>query len=76
MFLKGKTDKCLVTSSTNEPFSINSDNEVIKNSNDKKLLEINLNNKLGFDTHVANNCSRVSKKISCFSKSFTILEHF
>ena len=52
---------------TNEPFSINIDNEVIKNSN-KKLLGINLNNRLGFDTHVANICSRVSKKLHALAR--------
>ena len=35
-----------------EPFSIKIDNEIIKNSNNKKLLGITLNNRLGFDTHV------------------------
>ena len=42
-FLKANADKCHLILSTDEPFSINIDNEVIKNSN-KKLLEINLNN--------------------------------
>ena len=42
--------------STDELFSINIDNEVIKNSNNKKLLGNNLNNRLGFDTHVTNIC--------------------
>ena len=45
-----------------EPFSINIDNEVIKNSNNKNLSEINLHNRVGFDTHVANICNRVCKK--------------
>ena len=31
----------------NEPFSISIDNKAIKNSNDKKLLGVNLNNRLG-----------------------------
>ena len=31
----------------NEPFSISIDNRAIKNSNDKKLLGVNLNNRLG-----------------------------
>ena len=42
-FLKANADKCHLILSTDEPFSINIDNEVIKNSN-KKLLGINLNN--------------------------------
>ena len=54
--------------STDEPLSINIGNEVIKNSNNKKLLGINLNNRLGFDTHVANICNRVSKKLHALSR--------
>ena len=75
-FLKANTDKCHLILSTDEPFSINIDNEVIKNSN-KKLLGINLNNRMDFDTDVTNTCNRVSKKlhIVCFSKNFTIYEH-
>ena len=54
--------------STDELFSINIDNEVIKNSNNKKLLAINLSNLLGFDTHVANVCNRVSKKLHALAR--------
>ena len=67
-FLKANTDNCHLILSKDEPFSINIDNEVIKNSNNKKLLGINLNNKLGFDTHVANICSRVSKKLHALAR--------
>ena len=42
-FLKTNADKSHLILSTDEPFSINIDNEVIKNSNNKKLLGINLN---------------------------------
>ena len=45
-----------------EPFSTSIDSEVIKNSNDKKLLGVNLNKRLGVDAHVTNICNRVSKK--------------
>ena len=55
-FLKTNADKC-----TDGPFPINIDNEVIKNSNNMKLLGINLNNRLGFDTHMANICNRISQ---------------
>ena len=37
-FLKANADKCHLILSTDEPFSINIDNELIKNSNNKKLL--------------------------------------
>ena len=53
-FLKANADKCHFILSTDEPFSFNRDNEVIKNSNNKKLLGIKLNKRLGFDSHVAN----------------------
>ena len=56
-FLKANAGKCHDILSMDEPFSINIDNEVIENSNNKKLLGINLNNRLGFDTHVANICN-------------------
>ena len=46
----------------------NIDNEVIKNSNNKKLLGINLNNRLGFDTHITNICNRVSKKLHALAR--------
>ena len=67
-FLKANADKCHLILSTDEPFSINIDNEVIKNSSNKKLLGINLNNSLGFDAHVANICSRVSKKLHALAR--------
>ena len=67
-FLKVSADKCHLILSTDDPFSINVDNEVIKNSNNKKLLGINLNNRLGFDTHVINNCNRASKKLHTLTR--------
>ena len=60
-FLKVNANKCHFILITDAPFSINIDNEVIKSSNNKKLLEINLNNRLGFDTHVTNICNQVSR---------------
>ena len=67
-FLKANADKCHLILSTEEPFSIKIDNEVIKNSNNEKLLGINLNNRLGFDTHVTNICNRVSKKLRALAR--------
>ena len=67
-FLKANADKCHLILSTDELFSINIDNKVIKNSNNKKLLGINLNNRLGFDTHAANICNRVSKKLHALTR--------
>ena len=67
-FLKANTDKCYLILSTAEPFSINIDNEVIKNSRNKKLLGISLNNRLGFDTLVTIICNQVSRKLHALAK--------
>ena len=67
-FLKANANKCHLILSTDEPFSINIDNEVIKNSSNKKLLGINLNNRMRFDTYVANVCNRVSKKLYALAR--------
>ena len=67
-FLKANVDKCDLILSTDEPFSINIDNEVIKTSSSKKLLGTNLNNRLGFDTHAANICYQVSKKLHVLAR--------
>ena len=67
-FLKASADKCHLILSTDEPFLINIDNEVVKNTSNKKLLGINLNNRVGFDTHTANVCNRVSKKFHALAR--------
>ena len=68
-FLKANADKCNLIFSADEPFLINTDNEVIKNSNNKKLFGINLdNNRLGFDTHVTNICNQASKKLHVLAR--------
>ena len=67
-FLKANADKCHLILSTDEPFSINIDNKVIKSSNNKKLLETNLNNRLDFDTHVINIYNRVGKKLNALAR--------
>ena len=67
-FLKENADKRHLILSTDKPFSINIDNEVIKNDNNKKLLRINLNNRLGYDTHVTNICTRMSKTLHALAR--------
>ena len=44
--------------SLDESFTFNIDNEIIKNSNHKKLLGANLNNRLGFDILVTDDLKR------------------
>ena len=63
IFSKSNTDKYHLNLSMDETFSINIDNEAIKNSIYKKMLGFILNKRLGFDTHVTNICNRVSKDL-------------
>ena len=67
-FLKANADRCHLILGTDEPFSINIDNEVIKNSNSKKLVGINLNDRMGLDIYVAIICNRVSKKLHALAR--------
>ena len=67
-FLKANADKCHLILSTDETFSFNVDNEVIKSRNNEKLLGINFNNRLGFDTHITNIYNRVSKKLHALAR--------
>ena len=52
----------------NEPFPINIDNEVIKNSTIRKLLRVNLNITLGFDIYVTNIWNQVNKKLHAVAR--------
>ena len=44
------------------------DREVIKDNHNKKLLGINLNNRVCFDTHLANICDWMSKKFHALER--------
>lgn len=56
----------------NGSFSIDQGNKLIKTSNNKKLLEVNLNIRLGFDIYVTNICKQASKKLSRLYQEFHI----
>ena len=62
-FLEANAEKYDLILSTGEPLLINIDNEVIKNTKNKKRLGISFNNRPGFDTHVASICNRVSMNL-------------
>ena len=72
-FLNVNADKFHLILSMDELVSININNEVIKNSNYKKLLVVNLNNRLGFDTHVINSWNRVTKKLHALAKILQLM---
>ena len=71
--MKVNAEKCYLFLNTDEPFSINIDNAVIKNSNDKKLLRVSLNNRLGLDNQVINICNQVNKKLHALARIYQFI---
>ena len=72
-FLKANAEKRHLFLNTDEPFSINIDNAIIKNSNDKKLLRVSLNNRLGLDNQVTNICNQVNKKLHALARIYQFI---
>ena len=67
--LKANPDKFhLLLSDINPDFSIKVDNCEIKNSKCEKLLGIKIDNKLAFDYHVTDICTKVSQKLHALSR--------
>ena len=44
------------------------DRDIVQESNDVKLLGIKLNNKLKFDKHVSDICSKANRKLSTLTR--------
>ena len=67
--LKANPDKFhLLLSDKNQDLCMRVDSFDIKNSNTEKLLGIKLDNKLTFDPHVSDICSKVSQKLHALSR--------
>ena len=67
--LKANPDKFhLILSEKNQDLSIRVDSINIKNSNTEKLLGIKIDNKLTFDPHVSDICTKVSQKLHALSR--------
>ena len=54
--------------------SIKVDNYEIKNSNEEKLLGITFDNKLTFETHVANLCKKATQKLHTLSRVYHYMD--
>ena len=65
-YMELNADKChlLVSGNTNGQKWAKLDRDIAWESNDVKLLGITLNNKLKFDKHVSNICSKANRKLS------------
>ena len=59
--MKSNSDKCHLIVSTNDTTEIQIEDSVIKSSNTEKLLGINIDCKLNFDSHVKYLCNKANK---------------
>ena len=69
-YMKLNTNKChfLVTGNKNGQIWTKLDRDTVWESNNVELLGITLNNKLKFDKHVSNNCSKANRKLSTLTR--------
>ena len=68
--MKLNTDKChlLVSGNKNGQMWAKLDRDIVWESNDIKLLGITLNNKLKFDKHVSNICSKANRTLTTLTR--------
>ena len=67
--MKGNTDKCHLTVSTDEPIEIRVGESLIKSSTCEKLLGVKIDNKLNFDTHVKGFCKNANNKLRALARA-------
>ena len=67
--MKGNTDKCHLTVSTDEPIEIRVGESLIKSSTCEKLLGVKIDNKLNFDTHVKGLCKKANNKLRALARA-------
>ena len=58
---------CLGKDTRNETFILRG--LLMKNSKEQKILEVTIDNKLAFKSHIKNLCKKVSQKNRCFIKA-------
>ena len=67
--MKGNTDKCHLIVSTDEPIEIRVGESLIKHSTYEKLLNIKIDNKLNFNTHVKGLCKKANNKLRALARA-------
>ena len=75
--MKSNSDKCHLIVSTNDTTEIQIGDSVIKSSSTEKLLGVNIDCKLNFDSHVKHLCNKANKKLRAFARvtSYMTLEN-
>ena len=69
-YMKLNTNKChlLVSGNKNGQMQAKLDRDIVWESNDIKILGITLNNKLKFDKHVSNICSKANRTLTTLTR--------
>ena len=67
--MKGNTDKCYLTVSTDKPIEIRVGESLIKSSTYEKLLGIKIDKKLNFDIHVKGLCTKANNKLRALARA-------
>ena len=66
--MKSNSDKCHLIVSTNDTTEIQIGDFVIKSSSTEKLLGVNIDCKLNFDSHVKHLCNKANKKLRALAR--------
>ena len=66
--IKANPDKCHFLWSSNGEVSLTIENQIIKNSEFKKLLAIKLGSKLNFNSHIHGICQKEGQKLNAISR--------
>ena len=72
--MKANYDKCYLLLSTQECASIQVENFTIKSSKEKKLLGINIDNKLKFDIRVESIYQKANRKLNALGRITNYME--
>ena len=66
--MKDNADKCHLLVTTNSAVSASTEEFVINNSNEEKLLGIKIDNKLSFENYVSALCKKASQKLHALAR--------
>ena len=66
--MKSNGDKCNLLVSTNDTAEIQIGEYLIKSSTNEKLLGVNIDSKLTFDSHVSHLCNKANKKLRALAR--------
>ena len=61
--MKGNTDKCHLLLSRNDETQLEIGDSLIRNSNSKKLLDVNIDKKISFYEYDKNICKKANSKL-------------